>query len=142
MRAISTTSIQRESLQNPSAKSFSRNILRARSTESIFCRSRPKPTSPNHNRMRILPSVIKKKCGGRGDAPASPPMLHRLGKLRRRQSIEHVDFRQPGPPRLQNAVTDLLHVRSMVRVGVDDDFHALLLGLPQMNVVQVQAVGI
>ena len=58
------------------------------------------------------------------------------------QRIQHVVFCQPGAAGLQNAVADLFHVRGVMGVGVDHDLHALLLGLAEVDVVQVEAVGI
>jgi hypothetical protein len=57
---------------------------------------------------------------------ALPAMLHRLGKLLQRQGIQHVVFAEPGAPRLGDSVTKLLHVRSVMGVGVDDNLHPVL----------------
>jgi hypothetical protein len=43
---------------------------------------------------------------------------------------------------LQDAVLDHVHVRGVVRVGVDDDLDATLFGHAQVLVVEVEAVGI
>ena len=55
-----------------------------------------------------------------------PPVLHRSLKLLRGQSVQHVVFGEPCPPRLRHPVAQLPHVRSVVRIGVDDNFHAML----------------
>ena len=71
-----------------------------------------------------------------------PAMLHRFRELLGGQGVEHVIFREPGAAGLQDAVADFFHMRSVVGIGVDHDFHASLLGLAQVNVVEVEAVGI
>ncbi len=69
-------------------------------------------------------------------------MLHRFGELLGGQGIEHVFFGEPGAPGLEDAEADFFQVRGMVSVGIDDDFYAMLLGLAEMNVVQVETVRI
>src|SRR5215469_11175399 len=71
-----------------------------------------------------------------------PCMFHGLGELLRPKSIQHVFFCHPRPTGLQDTKADLLHVRRVVRVSIDDDLHPVLLGLAEMNVVQVETVGI
>src|SRR5271165_5732451 len=79
------------------------------------------------------------------DSPALcrlPHVLHGFCEFLGGQRVQHIVFGEPGAAGLQDAVADFFHVRSVVRIGVDHNLHALLLGLPQMHVVQVEAVGI
>src|SRR5271169_3857656 len=69
-------------------------------------------------------------------------LLHRPGKLLRRQRIQHIRFSQPCAPRLQHAVLDFLQVRSVVGIGVDHDLHPALLGHAQVQAGEVEAVGV
>src|SRR5579863_2433448 len=78
---------------------------------------------------------------GRSSA-ASPRVLHRAREFPGRQRVEHVILRQPGTASLQDAVTNLLHVRRVMRVSIDDDLYAVLFGLAKMNIIEVEAVGI
>ena len=64
-----------------------------------------------------------------------PRMFHRLGKLVSRQRIENVFLRKPCPPRLKNPVVNLGEVGGVMRIGVDDDLHAMFPCLPEVNVV-------
>jgi hypothetical protein len=73
---------------------------------------------------------------------ALPRVLHRTGKFLPGQRIQHVLFGETGTPGLSDAVTQFFHVRSVVRIGVDDDFHTMLFGQAQMNVVEVEPIGI
>src|ERR1700681_2107766 len=73
---------------------------------------------------------------------ALPAMLHRLGKFLRRQGVQDIVFGEPGATRLGDSVTYFLHVRSMVGIGVDDNFHPMLLGHAQMNVAEVEPLGV
>src|ERR1700747_3118711 len=78
----------------------------------------------------------------RANTGVLPGVLHGFREFLRWKCIQDDVFGQPGTAGLQDAVTDLLHVRGVMRVGVDHDFHALLLSLAEMNVVKVEAVGI
>ncbi len=69
-------------------------------------------------------------------------MFHRLAKILFRQRVQHVGRSKPRAPRLQDAVLDLLEVRGVVGVGVDDDFYAAFARHPQVNVIQVEPVRI
>ena len=53
---------------------------------------------------------------------ALPGVLHRMSKFLRRQGIQHVVLGEPSAPRLRDAVTQFFQVRSVVGIGVDDDF--------------------
>src|SRR5260370_6499329 len=64
-----------------------------------------------------------------------PRVLHRLSKLLDRQRVEHICRSQPSPPRLQHSKTDLLHMRSVVRVSIDHDLYSVLLGQPDRKSV-------
>ena len=43
---------------------------------------------------------------------------------------------------LFRSVVDLAKMRRVMRIGVDDDLYAVLLGLAKVGVVEVEAVGI
>ena len=72
----------------------------------------------------------------------SPSMLHRVGELVSRKGVQHVVSGQPSAAGLQDAKADLLHVRSVVGVRVDYDLHAMSLGLSQIDVVEIESVGV
>ena len=72
----------------------------------------------------------------------SPAVLHGFRELLRGQSVQHIIPSQPGAAGLEDSVTDFFHVGGVVGVGVDDDFHALLFGLAEVDVVQIEAVGV
>src|ERR1700757_854307 len=71
-----------------------------------------------------------------------PSTLGRPAKLRLRQGIQDVGGREPGASCLQDAVIDLLEMRSVMSIRVDDDLHTTLARHPQMYIVEVQAVRI
>jgi hypothetical protein len=71
-----------------------------------------------------------------------PGVLHGFGEFLGREGVEDVVFGEPGSSRLQDAVADFFHVRGVVGVGVDDDLHASLFGLPKVHVAQVEAIRI
>src|SRR5215469_14674764 len=55
-----------------------------------------------------------------------PYVFHGPRKLVRRQSVQDVGCSQPCPPCLQDAIMDLLHMRRVVVIGVNDDLYAVL----------------
>ena len=69
-------------------------------------------------------------------------MLHGFRELRRGQGVEDVIVGQPGAAGLEDSIADFFHVGGVVGVGVDYDFYALLFGLAEVDVVQVEAVGV
>src|SRR5947207_8930145 len=71
-----------------------------------------------------------------------PAMLHSRGELIYGKSVQDVCRCKPRPPRLKNAVTDLFHVRCVVRVCVDDNFHAMLLRHSQVTIAKIEPIGV
>src|SRR5215472_16531859 len=69
-------------------------------------------------------------------------MFHRFRELLFGKGVQNIFFRESGAARLQNSVTDFFQVRSVMGVGVNDDFHAVLLGQPEMAVAEVEAIGL
>ena len=69
-------------------------------------------------------------------------MLHGFRESVRGERVEHIIFRQPGAAGLQDSVADFFHVRRVMGIGVDYDFYALLFGLAEVDVVQVEAIGV
>ena len=67
--------------------------------------------------------------GGCHTSVRSPSVFHGLSERGGRQGVEDIIFGEPGSAGLQHAETDLLQVRDVVGVGVDDDLHAMLLRL-------------
>ena len=59
-----------------------------------------------------------------------PGMLHGFGELLRFQRVQNVLSCEPCPASLQDSKADLLHVRGVVGVGIDDDLYPMLLSLP------------
>src|ERR1700689_4294657 len=72
----------------------------------------------------------------------TPAMLHSLRELLWRQSIQDISSGQPSAPCLQDAVADFIQMRSVMRIGVDDDLDAALLGLAQVYIIQIEPVGV
>src|SRR5215469_1711754 len=66
----------------------------------------------------------------------------RREKLVAGQRIDDVLFLEPAAPRHGHAVTNEREVRCAVRVSGYDHFHAALLAHPQINILQIQPVGI
>src|SRR5258708_2938554 len=66
-----------------------------------------------------------------------PASTHDLGKLRRRQRIQHVLLGQPRATKLQNTIANVFHVRSVVRVCINDELYSLRVGHAQVLVAQV-----
>ena len=67
-----------------------------------------------------------------------PAPAHYAGELRGRQRVQHVCPRKPGAAKLQNTVAYLLHVRSVVRVSINDELHASGFGHAQVLVAQIK----
>jgi len=71
-----------------------------------------------------------------------PGVFHCLGELVGRESVENILLREPCSAGLQDSVVNLDEMRGVMRVGVNDDLHAMFPCLPQVNVIQIEAVGI
>src|ERR1051326_1896110 len=71
-----------------------------------------------------------------------PFLFHSGGEFVRWQRVQDVGLRQPCPSRLQDAKADFFHMRSVVRIRVDHDFHPALSRHPQMPVTEIQPIGI
>src|SRR5690348_701555 len=56
---------------------------------------------------------------------------HGLGEVRNRKSVQQIILRQPCTAKLQHPIPDLLQVRSVVRVSIDDELHSPRLRHPQ-----------
>src|SRR6478672_13198424 len=67
---------------------------------------------------------------------------HEACEIRHWKRVEYVGFGQPRPPQLQDAIADLLHVRGMVRVSVDNKLHALRFRHAQVEVAQIKPVRV
>src|SRR5258708_11214564 len=65
---------------------------------------------------------------------------HNFGELRGRQRVQHVGLGKPCAAELEHAIADFFQVRSVMRIGVDHELHALGLGHAQMLVAQLQAL--
>ena len=83
------------------------------------------------------PRNDKYKCGS-----SIPPMLHRPCELLGGQRVEHIIFCEPGAAGLDHSVANLVHVRSVVGVGVDHDLHAQLFRAAQVTIAQIEPVRI
>ena len=69
-------------------------------------------------------------------------MLHCPRKLFNRERVEYVGWSKPGSSRLEHAEADLLHVRRVMRIGVDDNLDAPLFRHSQVAIAKVEAVWI
>jgi hypothetical protein len=107
-----------ESSQRPTCKSL-KTIA-----ENHFTSKRASPLEGCAADCNLAPPTKEMKVHLPGRA--LPAMLHRLGKFLQRQGIQYVVFGEPGASRLGDSVTKFLHVRSVVGVGVDDNFHPML----------------
>ena len=69
-------------------------------------------------------------------------VFHGAAKFFFGKSIEDVFRSEPCAASLQDAVLDLLEVRSMVSVGIDHDFDAAVACHAQVDVVEVEPVRV
>jgi hypothetical protein len=72
----------------------------------------------------------------------SPLVFHSLGEFRGGQGVEDIISSEPRSSGLGDPIADFFHVRGVMRIGVNDDLHAVLLGHPQMDVAKIKPVGI
>src|SRR5439155_7994490 len=71
-----------------------------------------------------------------------PLVLHCPRKLFNWKRIEYVARNKPGSSRLEDAEADLLHVRRVMRIGVDDNLDAPLFRHSQVAIAKIEAVRI